>query len=255
MLTAGFSLLKSLGKSATKRKRDGDEESPGDPETDSATKRARMPSAVGNPAGASFITSSVRKTKGKSSAPATDSVPTDLRDRFQSVDEEPPDAAGPSSRGHGSAALQRTPSSVMGALFSPMFSFFGGGSKSKSKAKTKTSATALAAGQSRGAADRRQASAEASRDDRDETFPRRTIRGVSARTRPSRPTRGAPRDPSPPSSDEDLSDDDRPIARLAQQPAESDKAEEESDEALLAASAGERPTSCLLYTSPSPRDS
>ena len=57
MLTAGFSLLKSLGKSATKRKRDGDEESPGDPETDSATKRARMPSAGGNPAGASFITS------------------------------------------------------------------------------------------------------------------------------------------------------------------------------------------------------
>ena len=243
MLTAGFSLLKSLGKSATKRKRDGDEESPGDPETDSATKRARMPSAGGNPAGASFITSSVRKTKGKSSAPATDSVPTDLRDRFQSVDEEPPDAAGPSSRGYGSAALQRTPSGVMGALFSPMFSFFGGGSKSKSKAKTKTSATASAAGQSRGAANRRQASAEASRDDRDETFPRRTIRGVSARTRPSRPTRGAPRDPSPPSSDEDLSDDDRPIARLARQPAESDKAEEESDEALLAAPAGERPTS------------
>ena len=197
MLTAGFSLLKSLGKSATKRKRDGDEESPGDPETDSATKRARMPSAGGNPAGASFITSSVRKTKGKSSAPATDSVPTDLRDRFQSVDEEPPDAAGPSSRGYGSAALQRTPSGVMGALFSPMFSFFGGGSKSKSKAKTKTSATASTAGQSRGAANRRQASAEASRDDRDETFPRRTIRGVSARTRPSRPTRGAPRDPSP----------------------------------------------------------
>jgi CTD small phosphatase-like protein 2 len=245
MLTAGFSLLKSLGKSAAKRKRDGGEESPpGDPETDSATKRARMASAGGNPAGASFITSSVRKTKGKSSAPAADSVPRDLRDRFQSVDEEPPDAAGPSSRGRSSAALERTSSGVMGALFSPMFSFFGGGSKSK--AKTKASAAAEAAGQRRGAADRRRASAEASRDERDEAFPRRATRGgnVSARTRPSRPARGALREPTPPSSDDDLSDDDRPIARLARRPAaslESDEAEEESDGALFAASAGERP--------------
>jgi hypothetical protein len=104
MITAGFSILKSLGK--PKRKRDGDEsDSPGDPDTDSASKRARARASGGNGAAAtkskgaaaspSFITSSVRKTKtkGKTSKSEVsgnggdDRVERDLRARFQSVDE------------------------------------------------------------------------------------------------------------------------------------------------------------------------
>ena len=128
----------------------------------------------------------------------------------------------------------------MGALFSPMFSFFGGGSKSKSKAKTKTSATALTAGQSRGAANRRQASAEASRDDRDEAFQADDSRRLRANAAVSSHARGAPRS-QPPVFGRGFVDDDRPIARLARQPG-SDKAEEESTRRSLRP-AGERPTS------------
>ena len=86
MLTAGFSLLKSLGKSATKRKRDGDEES-------AIRNRLRhearaLPSAVGNPAGASHHLLRA-KDQGEILRPGHRFRPDHLRDRFQSVDEEP----------------------------------------------------------------------------------------------------------------------------------------------------------------------
>ena len=143
MITAGFSILKSLGK--PKRKRDGDEsDSPGDPDTDSASKRARARAsgdkAQGAGAGASFITSSVRKTKGKTPArtPARggggDGV--DLRARFQSVDENETKPSKPSTRakrGEGKS-LSRTANekggsgekSGMMGIFSPVFAYFGG---------------------------------------------------------------------------------------------------------------------------------
>ena len=72
IITAGFSLLKSLGQSAVKRKREADElDADGIPDDDdSASKRARHAAATPPPSalgaaqpGASFITSSVRKTK------------------------------------------------------------------------------------------------------------------------------------------------------------------------------------------------
>jgi CTD small phosphatase-like protein 2 len=143
MITAGFSLLKSLSK--PKRKRDGDaSDSPGDPDTDSASKRARARAsgdkAQGAGAGASFITSSVRKTKGKTPArtPARggggDGV--DLRARFQSVDENETKPSKPSTRakrGEGKS-LSRTANekggsgekSGMMGIFSPVFAYFGG---------------------------------------------------------------------------------------------------------------------------------
>ena len=146
MITAGFSLLKSLSK--PKRKRDGDaSDSPGDPDTDSASKRARARAsgdkAQGAGAGASFITSSVRKTKGKTPAqtPARggggDGV--DLRARFQSVDENETKPSKPSKpstrakRGEGKS-LSRTANekggsgekSGMMGIFSPVFAYFGG---------------------------------------------------------------------------------------------------------------------------------
>jgi CTD small phosphatase-like protein 2 len=143
MITAGFSLLKSLSK--PKRKRDGDaSDSPGDPDTDSASKRARARAsgdkAQGAGAGASFITSSVRKTKGKTPArtPARggggDGV--DLRARFQSVDENETKPTKPSTRakrGEGKS-LSRTANekggsgekSGMMGIFSPVFAYFGG---------------------------------------------------------------------------------------------------------------------------------
>ena len=143
MITAGFSLLKSLSK--PKRKRDGDaSDSPGDPDTDSASKRVRARAsgdkAQGAGAGASFITSSVRKTKGKTPArtPARggggDGV--DLRARFQSVDENETKPSKPSTRakrGEGKS-LSRTANekggsgekSGMMGIFSPVFAYFGG---------------------------------------------------------------------------------------------------------------------------------
>ena len=140
MITAGFSLLKSLSK--PKRKRDGDaSDSPGDPDTDSASKRARARAsgdkAQGAGAGASFITSSVRKTKGKTPAqtPARggggDGV--DLRARFQSVDENETKPSTRAKRGEGKS-LSRTANekggsgekSGMMGIFSPVFAYFGG---------------------------------------------------------------------------------------------------------------------------------
>ena len=141
MITAGFSLLKSLSK--PKRKRDGDaSDSPGDPDTDSASKRARARAsgdkAQGAGAGASFITSSVRKTKGKTPArtPARGGDGVDLRARFQSVDENETKPSKPSTRakrGEGKS-LSRTANgkggsgekSGMMGIFSPVFAYFGG---------------------------------------------------------------------------------------------------------------------------------
>ena len=242
MLTAGFSLLKSLGKSATKRKRDGDEESPGDPETDSATKRARMPSAVGNPAGASFITSSVRKTKGKSSAPATDSVPTDLRDRFQSVDEEPP-----TRRVHPPAVTARRapahPQRRHGRAFLPDVLLLRRRVQVEVESEDEDIRDSLGSGaESRGggsaSGERGGVEGRSGRDVSKAGDDRRRLRANAAVSS----TRGAPRDPSPPSSDEDLSDDDRPIARLARRPARrATRLRRDPTRRLLAASAGNAP--------------
>jgi CTD small phosphatase-like protein 2 len=155
MITAGFSILKSLGK--PKRKRDGDEsDSPGDPDTDSASKRARARASGGNGAAAtkskgaaaspSFITSSVRKTKtkGKTSKSEVsgnggdDRVERDLRARFQSVDEgeearekrvprskSEKSKTGPAGRAKKSAAGAGGSGGMMG-IFSPVFAYFGG---------------------------------------------------------------------------------------------------------------------------------
>ena len=155
MITAGFSILKSLGK--PKRKRDGDESySPGDPDTDSASKRARARASGGNGAAAtkskgaaaspSFITSSVRKTKtkGKTSKSEVsgnggdDRVERDLRARFQSVDEgeearekraprskSEKSKTGPAGRAKKSAAGAGGSGGMMG-IFSPVFAYFGG---------------------------------------------------------------------------------------------------------------------------------
>ena len=138
MITAGFSLLKSLSK--PKRKRDGDaSDSPGDPDTDSASKRARARAsgdkAQGAGAGASFITSSVRKTKGKTPArtPARGGDGVDLRARFQSVDENETKPSTRAKRGEGKS-LSRTANgkggsgekSGMMGIFSPVFAYFGG---------------------------------------------------------------------------------------------------------------------------------
>ena len=155
MITAGFSILKSLGK--PKRKRDGDEsDSPGDPDTDSASKRARARASGGNGAAAtkskgaaaspSFITSSVRKTKtkGKTSKSEVsgnggdDKVERDLRARFQSVDEgeearekraprskSEKSKTGPAGRAKKSAAGAGGSGGMMG-IFSPVFAYFGG---------------------------------------------------------------------------------------------------------------------------------
>ena len=96
--------------------------------------------AQGAGAGASFITSSVRKTKGKTPArtPARggggDGV--DLRARFQSVDENETKPSKPSTRakrGEGKS-LSRTANekggsgekSGMMGIFSPVFAYFGG---------------------------------------------------------------------------------------------------------------------------------
>ena len=65
-INAGFSLLKSLGKSAAKRKRDGNADEDPDDEDDSASKRTRGASGYAQGPGSGFITSSVRKSKGKS---------------------------------------------------------------------------------------------------------------------------------------------------------------------------------------------
>ena len=238
MINAGFSLLKSFGKSAAKRKRDGDEDaSPGDPDTDSASKRARNADAPpgGNAAGgASFITSSVRKTRVKPpAAAASDSVPRDLRDRFQSVDENGAGAAGTRSR-----ARKASSGSVMGGIFSPMFSFFGGGGGKKASAKP-SAAAARKKESENGAEARARLSARAP--------PGPGRRDASAAAASAR-TRGAPERSEPragslrPASDSD-DDDDLPIAHLVRGrgPAsslESDEAEEtESDGALLATSA------------------
>ena len=153
MITAGFSLLKSLGK--PKRKRDGDEsDSPGDPDTDSASKRARARASGGNGAAAtkskaaaaspSFITSSVRKTKTKAKMSKSvdgnggdDRVERDLRARFQSVDEgeearerraprskSEKTKTGPAGRAKKSAAGAGGSGGMMG-IFSPVFAYFG----------------------------------------------------------------------------------------------------------------------------------
>tara|TARA_B110000008_G_scaffold87149_1_gene89075 strand:- start:229 stop:678 length:450 start_codon:yes stop_codon:yes gene_type:complete len=66
IINAGFSLLKSLGKSAAKRKRDGNADEDPDDEDDSASKRTRGASGYAQGPGSGFITSSVRKSKGKS---------------------------------------------------------------------------------------------------------------------------------------------------------------------------------------------
>ena len=71
IINAGFSLLKSLGKSAAKRKRDGNADEDPDDEDDSASKRTRGASGYAQGPGSGFITSSVRKSKGQSPSPRT----------------------------------------------------------------------------------------------------------------------------------------------------------------------------------------
>lgn len=67
LFNAGFSLLKSLGKSASKRKRDANADEDLEEDDDSASKRTRGATGYAQGPGSAFITSSVRKSKGESS--------------------------------------------------------------------------------------------------------------------------------------------------------------------------------------------
>ena len=67
IFNAGFSLLKSLGKSASKRKRDANADEDLEEDDDSASKRTRGATGYAQGPGSAFITSSVRKSKGESS--------------------------------------------------------------------------------------------------------------------------------------------------------------------------------------------
>jgi len=173
IITAGFSLLKSLGKSAVKRKREGGADDlaggagagsdggagggSGSPSNDdSATKRARHAADAGGGGGgggggASFITSSVRKTKpatasarkAAGAAAGSDSVPRDLGRQFQSVDEEPL-AYSDEYAAAAAAAVVVKPAKrrMLDSIFSPVFSFFGVSSAAKPAAAAAAAAAA-----------------------------------------------------------------------------------------------------------------
>ena len=67
IFNAGYSLLKSLGKSASKRKRGANADEDLEEDDDSAGKRTRGATGYAQGPGSAFITSSVRKSKGESS--------------------------------------------------------------------------------------------------------------------------------------------------------------------------------------------
>ena len=266
MLNAGFSLLKSFGKSGakSKRKRDGATDSPGDPDTDSATKRARQRGSGGKQPNASFITSSVRKTKGKTSAASKkkdDEAAKNLQSKFQSVDEDKASGMGKQSQRSGKKGGKATRSGSMKSIFSPVFSFFAGGETEKANTRPSREKVKPAAGEKTKTKSNAQPT-------RSREAVKKPAAGTSARTRGRVPSGGTIRGstdknsirttvPEPTADDDASSDDDVPVERLVSpargagaaargrsvpavaESLESDEAEEtESDDAVLQASGG-----------------
>merc|ERR1719487_1179679 len=127
IFNAGYSLLKSLGKSASKRKRGANADEDLEEEDDSAGKRTRGATGYAQGPGSAFITSSVRKSKGPKAPTSTgDEVARNLA--FDGDDDEGGSRKGKVKKG---AVKEKTKRTGTGSIFSPFFSFFSPSKSSK----------------------------------------------------------------------------------------------------------------------------